>query len=53
MPIVVYLAGQAVQWRYGAPGTFCLALTIWGLKERKPNYASLGATLFVLLMVYA
>jgi hypothetical protein len=53
MPVVVYLADQAVQWRYGIPGTFCLTLILWGLKERKPNYASLGATLFALLMIYA
>ncbi|WP_329120588.1 hypothetical protein [Streptomyces sp. NBC_01465] len=53
MPVVEYLVGQAVQSRYGFPGIFCLTMTLWGFKERSPNYTSLGAVLFVLLMVYA
>ncbi|MET9515324.1 hypothetical protein [Streptomyces sp. NPDC002994] len=51
----VFVAGieQFVQWKYGLPGAVALSLLGVGFKACSTNCTTLGAVIFVLLMLQA
>ncbi|OAH13287.1 hypothetical protein [Streptomyces jeddahensis] len=51
--VVVLGFEQLVQWEYGPMGMVCLCLLAVGMRMRNSTCVSLGAVVFVLLMVQA